>query len=93
MPSLCATCRTTGATVDQVAWSSIGMIVPTEQRFSTSKTFPSRFEFVSSGQKSRKFFGFSPRRFRAVQTGDPITVFGQDYDTADGTCVPAAPSR
>ena len=29
--------------------------MPTEQRFSTSKTSPSRFEFVSSGQKSRKF--------------------------------------
>ncbi len=41
--------RPSGAT-----WSSLGRIVPTEQRFSTSKTSPSRFELVSSGQKRRK---------------------------------------
>ena len=28
-----------------------------------------------------------PLIFRAVQTGQPITVFGNDYETADGTCV------
>ena len=30
---------------------------PTKQRFSTSKTLPRRFEFVSSGQNRRKFAG------------------------------------
>ena len=28
-----------------------------------------------------------PLVFRAIATGDPITVFGDDYDTADGTCI------
>jgi UDP-glucose 4-epimerase len=28
-----------------------------------------------------------PLILRAVQTGRPITVFGGDYDTADGTCI------
>ena len=28
-----------------------------------------------------------PLIFRAIQTGNPITVFGADYPTADGTCV------
>jgi len=28
-----------------------------------------------------------PLVFRAVQTGTPLTVFGHDYDTPDGTCV------
>src|SRR5258708_30374370 len=28
-----------------------------------------------------------PLIFRAVRTGDPITVFGNDYDTPDGTCM------
>jgi UDP-glucose-4-epimerase GalE len=28
-----------------------------------------------------------PLIFRAVQTGNPVTVFGNDYDTADGTCM------
>jgi UDP-glucose-4-epimerase GalE len=28
-----------------------------------------------------------PLIFRAVQTGNPVTVFGSDYDTPDGTCM------
>jgi UDP-glucose 4-epimerase len=28
-----------------------------------------------------------PLLFRAIQTGQPITIFGDDYDTADGTCI------
>jgi UDP-glucose-4-epimerase GalE len=28
-----------------------------------------------------------PLVLRAVQTGQPITVFGDDYDTPDGTCI------
>jgi UDP-glucose-4-epimerase GalE len=28
-----------------------------------------------------------PLIFRAVETGNPVTVFGNDYDTVDGTCV------
>ncbi len=28
-----------------------------------------------------------PLLFRAIQTGAPITVFGADYDTPDGTCI------
>lgn len=28
-----------------------------------------------------------PLLFRAVQTGQPITIFGDDYPTADGTCI------
>jgi UDP-glucose 4-epimerase len=28
-----------------------------------------------------------PLILRAVQTGKPITVFGADYDTSDGTCI------
>jgi UDP-glucose-4-epimerase GalE len=28
-----------------------------------------------------------PLIFRAVQTGQPVTVFGNDYDTPDGTCM------
>jgi len=28
-----------------------------------------------------------PLLFRAVKTGDPITMFGDDYPTADGTCI------
>ncbi len=28
-----------------------------------------------------------PLVFRAIATGEPITVFGDDYDTADGTCI------
>ncbi len=28
-----------------------------------------------------------PLLFRAVQTGQPITVFGDDYPTPDGTCI------
>jgi UDP-glucose 4-epimerase len=28
-----------------------------------------------------------PLLLRAVRTGDPITVFGEDYDTPDGTCI------
>jgi UDP-glucose-4-epimerase GalE len=28
-----------------------------------------------------------PLIFRAVKTGNPVTVFGNDYDTADGTCM------
>jgi UDP-glucose 4-epimerase len=28
-----------------------------------------------------------PLIFRAVQTGKPVTVFGNDYDTPDGTCM------
>ena len=28
-----------------------------------------------------------PLLFRAVQTGEPVTVFGEDYDTPDGTCI------
>jgi UDP-glucose 4-epimerase len=28
-----------------------------------------------------------PLIFRAIETGNPITVFGNDYDTPDGTCV------
>jgi UDP-glucose-4-epimerase GalE len=28
-----------------------------------------------------------PLLFRAVQTGKPVTLFGDDYATADGTCV------
>jgi len=28
-----------------------------------------------------------PLIFRAIQTGRPITIFGDDYDTPDGTCI------
>jgi UDP-glucose 4-epimerase len=28
-----------------------------------------------------------PLIFRAIRTGQPITVFGEDYDTPDGTCI------
>lgn len=28
-----------------------------------------------------------PLLFRAIQTGNPVTVFGDDYDTPDGTCI------
>ena len=28
-----------------------------------------------------------PLMLRAVSTGEPFTVFGNDYDTADGTCI------
>lgn len=28
-----------------------------------------------------------PLLFRAIQTGKPVTIFGDDYDTPDGTCV------
>jgi UDP-glucose-4-epimerase GalE len=28
-----------------------------------------------------------PLMFRAIQTGNPITLFGDDYDTPDGTCI------
>ncbi len=28
-----------------------------------------------------------PLLFRAVMTGNPITLFGDDYDTPDGTCI------
>jgi len=28
-----------------------------------------------------------PLLFRAVLTGDPVTIFGQDYPTPDGTCI------
>jgi len=28
-----------------------------------------------------------PSLLRAVRTGEPVTVFGEDYDTPDGTCV------
>lgn len=28
-----------------------------------------------------------PLLFRAITTGEPITIFGDDYPTADGTCV------
>jgi UDP-glucose 4-epimerase len=28
-----------------------------------------------------------PLLFRAVQTGEPVTLFGDDYDTPDGTCI------
>ena len=28
-----------------------------------------------------------PLLFRAIRTGNPITIFGKDYDTKDGTCI------
>ena len=28
-----------------------------------------------------------PLLFRAIQTGNPITIFGDDYPTPDGTCI------
>jgi UDP-glucose-4-epimerase GalE len=28
-----------------------------------------------------------PLLFRAIQTGRPVTIFGDDYDTPDGTCI------
>jgi UDP-glucose 4-epimerase len=28
-----------------------------------------------------------PLLFRAIETGKPVTVFGEDYPTPDGTCV------
>jgi UDP-glucose-4-epimerase GalE len=28
-----------------------------------------------------------PLLFRAIRTGKPVTLFGDDYDTADGTCI------
>ena len=28
-----------------------------------------------------------PLLFRAIRTGKPVTIFGDDYDTADGTCI------
>lgn len=28
-----------------------------------------------------------PLLFRAIQTGDPVTIFGKDYPTPDGTCI------
>src|SRR5207237_267109 len=36
-------------------WSSMSRTGPPKHRFSTSKTAPSRLEFVSSGQNRRKF--------------------------------------
>lgn len=28
-----------------------------------------------------------PLLFRAIETGKPVTIFGDDYETADGTCI------
>lgn len=28
-----------------------------------------------------------PLLFRAIRTGEPVTIFGDDYDTPDGTCI------
>ena len=28
-----------------------------------------------------------PLLFRAISTGEPVTVFGEDYETPDGTCI------
>ncbi len=28
-----------------------------------------------------------PLLFRAIRTGKPVTIFGDDYDTPDGTCI------
>ena len=28
-----------------------------------------------------------PLLFRAIRTGQPVTIFGDDYDTPDGTCI------
>ena len=28
-----------------------------------------------------------PLLLRAVATGEPVTIFGDDYDTPDGTCI------
>jgi UDP-glucose 4-epimerase len=28
-----------------------------------------------------------PLLFRAIDTGEPVTIFGDDYDTPDGTCI------
>lgn len=28
-----------------------------------------------------------PLLFRAIETGEPVSIFGDDYDTPDGTCV------
>jgi UDP-glucose-4-epimerase GalE len=28
-----------------------------------------------------------PLLFRAIRTGNPVTIFGKDYDTPDGTCI------
>jgi UDP-glucose 4-epimerase len=28
-----------------------------------------------------------PLLFRAIQTGEPVTLFGDDYETPDGTCI------
>jgi UDP-glucose 4-epimerase len=28
-----------------------------------------------------------PLMFRAIETGEPVTLFGDDYDTPDGTCI------
>src|SRR5262249_28861972 len=28
-----------------------------------------------------------PLLFRAIKSGEPVTVFGTDYDTSDGTCI------
>src|SRR2546423_2762587 len=28
-----------------------------------------------------------PLLFRAIQSGEPVTIFGEDYETPDGTCI------
>ena len=74
-------------------WSSVGRIVSTEQRFSTSNTSPKRFELVSSGQESRKCCccTFLGKMSRSIL---PITVENLPSDvltgySADGKHAPA----
>src|SRR5512146_1179487 len=52
---------------------------PTKQRFSTSNTAERRFEFVSSGQKNRKFAAsrFRARRRRVRHVERVVAKVGQ----------------
>lgn len=40
-----------------------------------------------SGERHEPETHLIPLLFRAVRTGVPVTLFGEDYDTPDGTCV------
>jgi UDP-glucose-4-epimerase GalE len=40
-----------------------------------------------SGERHDPETHLIPLLFRAIQTGEPVTVFGEDYPTPDGTCI------
>jgi len=40
-----------------------------------------------SGERHDPETHLIPLMFRAIQTGEPLTIFGQDYPTPDGTCI------